>query len=164
MSNSSSKHFIICAATPVSSSQAWMVVSTCPPHPTGRSGRGGQRIPLMQLQPARTCCCRCHVPTCVTVLPVTIVSVPGATGGAAVKSTGGKEGEDVKMASGEVLTLIVQGPRWAGVQGVQGGWARWQEEGAGKRLLPVMLSGRENGEGAGSGSGHRGDAISRRSS
>lgn len=36
--------------------------------------------------------------------------------------------------------------------------------GADVRLLPALLSGRENGEGAGSGSGHRGGAISTRSS
>lgn len=118
----------------------------------------------MQLQPAGTCCCRCHVPTCVTLLPATIVSVPGATGGAAVKSIGGLEGVDVKMASGEVLTLIVLGPKWAGEQGVWGGRVRWVREGAGVRLLPAVLSGRENGEGAGSGSGHQGGAISTQSS
>lgn len=73
-------------------------VDCVPPHPSlprGVGRRRGQRVPLMQPQPAGTCCCCCccrHVPTCVTLLPATIVSVPGATGGAAVKSVGGLAG------------------------------------------------------------------------
>lgn len=114
----------------------------------------------MQLQPAGTCCCRCHVPTCVTLLPATIVSVPGATGGAAVKSIGGAGGGGCQDGERRGADPHCSGPE----VGRRAGGLGWVGEGAGVRLLPAVLSGRENGEGAGSGSGHRGSAISTRSS